>query len=62
MTVLRFSVAAVSVTVGASLCAATMPDEREASTQETEAISGEFMKGFRAIDTDELGSTTSTLG
>ena len=52
---LRFSVVAIGTTVCASLCFATMPGEREASTQVTKAITEEFMKGFRAIDTDQDG-------
>ena len=50
---LRFSVVAIGTTVCASLCFATMPGEREASTQLTKAITEEFMKGFRAIDTNQ---------
>lgn len=50
---LRLGVAALAGAVCASLGAGTMPGERDASTQVAEAITDEFMEGFRAIDTDQ---------
>ena len=60
VTTLRFSVAAIAATVCSLLGAATMPGEGESSTQVAEAITDEFMKGFRAIDTDRDGEIDFT--